>query len=91
LIVLPDIQQVASRVAFGQLEDVLYMSPAGPITALDVMYGYGKAIEAGNHFMAHKTAFTAQTLGQKIQDAGFIDIKTGSDQTFNLWVMALKK
>jgi ubiquinone/menaquinone biosynthesis C-methylase UbiE len=91
LITLPDIQSVAKHVAFGNLEEVLYISPAGPITALDVMYGFGKRIEEGHHFMAHKTAFTAQTLGQKIAAAGFVNVKVHSDPVFNLWASANKK
>ncbi len=68
---VPDLQGVAALVAQGGLEDTLYMSNVGPITPLDVIYGYGAAIAAGNHFMAHRTGFTAQTLGRALQAAGF--------------------
>jgi hypothetical protein len=43
-------------------EDVLFVSPAGPITALDLIYGYRPMIEA-SPYMAHHTGFTSQSLG----------------------------
>src|SRR5204863_5017409 len=44
---VPDLQSVIQRVVESKmdLEDVLYVSASGPITALDVIYGYGKEIE----------------------------------------------
>ena len=67
----PDIQQVAEQVAQGKLLDTLYTSSAGPITPLDIMFGHGKSIAAGNYYMEHHTAFTLDTLKQACLDAGF--------------------
>lgn len=54
------------------LEDELYRSPAGPISTLDVLYGYGAEIESsGNNFYAHKTGFSARNLYQALLEAGF--------------------
>jgi SAM-dependent methyltransferase len=54
------------------LEDVLYTSPAGPITVRDVCYGYGKEIEqSGVDFYAHKTGFTYKSLSRALMAAGF--------------------
>ena len=54
------------------LEDELYRSAVGPITVLDVIYGYGKEIESsGNDFFAHKTGFTPRSLHQVLQKAEF--------------------
>jgi SAM-dependent methyltransferase len=86
---LPDLKAVATHVAHGRLEDALYTSPAGPITALDIVYGYGLDIAAGNHFMAHRTGFTAETLAKKLQQAGFGDINVLSKE-LNLWAGAVK-
>ncbi len=55
------------------LEDTLYTSPSGPITVLDVIYGYGRQIEAsGVGFYAHKTGFSNKTLIRVLKDAGFV-------------------
>ena len=77
LIRCPDIQRVAEEVAKGNLEGVLYTAPAGPITALDVMYGFGRALVQGRHAWSHKTAFTAETLGRKLVAAGFQQVRVG--------------
>jgi SAM-dependent methyltransferase len=76
MILVPDIQIAAEAVAEGNLEDSpLYISPAGPIAAIDMFYGFRKAIASGNYYMAHNTAFTAKSLSDKIQQAGFRDLE----------------
>ncbi len=70
----PDIMSVLKHVAQSGMDlgDVLYQSAAGPITAHDVVYGYGKEIElSGQDFYAHKTGFTAKSLRSALQRAGF--------------------
>lgn len=74
----PDIQIPAKAAANGRLEATLYESDAGPITALDMLYGYGVAIARGEHYMAHRTAFTRATLTRKLVDAGFVDVRVVS-------------
>lgn len=54
------------------VEDVLYESPAGPISVLDVLYGLGTEIErSGQDFFAHKTGFTEKSLIRIMQKNGF--------------------
>lgn len=84
LLTMPNIQQVGYYIASGKLESTIYTSPAGPITALDIMYGMGTHIAAGNTYMAHKTAFTAETLGRKLKNAGFRNVRVQRDG-LNLW------
>lgn len=71
---VPDLRSVMQRcVADGlDVEDVLYVSPAGPITVRDVLYGWADQIEkSGVDFYAHKTGFTATSLTKVLQHAGF--------------------
>ena len=71
---VPDPQSVMRRFVRDDMDigDVLYVSPAGPITVRDVIYGWGKEIEtSGQDFFAHKTGFTAKSLRQALIDAGF--------------------
>jgi hypothetical protein len=71
---VPDVAEVMRVVSERRLDidDVLYQSPAGPITAHDVLYGYGREIErSGNDFFAHKTGFTPRKLSRAIHAAGF--------------------
>ncbi len=54
------------------IDDILYQSPAGPITVLDVLYGYGVEIErSGKEYFAHKTGFTRKSLVATLARAGF--------------------
>lgn len=89
ILTLPDIQKVAEYVAQGNLEESLYVSAAGPIAAIDILYGLRPAIESGNHFMAHRTAFTGDSLSQKLQEAGFDKVEI-SKEDLNLWALAHK-
>ncbi len=91
LITLPDIQKVAEQVATGNLEDPLYFTGGGaPIAAIDILYGWGTSIRDGNHYMAHLTAFTAESLQQKLIAAGFQDVVV-SREDLNLWAKAYKR
>jgi len=88
-VVVPDIGEVMRRVVTQgiDVEDILYQSHLGPITVLDVLYGYGRQIEAsGKDFFAHKTGFTERSLQNALLAAGFTHIHIG---TGNLDVVAL--
>ena len=90
LIAIPDLQRVAEHVASDRLEDVLYESPAGPISPIDIIYGHRSFIAAGNLFMAHKTGFTARTIGQHLSRTGFTSVTVNRDDKFNIWARAEK-
>jgi protein O-GlcNAc transferase len=90
LVTVPDIQQVAAHVATGNLEEPLYISPAGPIAAVDILYGLGTSIANGNHYMAHRTAFTSDTLYSKLLEAGFINVEVWKGHNLDLWAKAYK-
>jgi len=89
---VPDIQAVMrATVQRGlDVEDVLYQSPAGPITVADVVYGWGLEIErSGNDFFSHKNGFTEKSLLKALNQAGFA--KTYLAQAgFELGALAFK-
>lgn len=89
LVTMPDLQQLAHYIAADKLDDEIYVSPIGPITTLDCVFGYGKAIAGGNPFMAHKTGFTATSLRRRLEEAGFVDVTTWTNP-FSLWAEAHK-
>jgi len=89
LVTLPDIQTVAGFVARGDLEEAIYDSPAGPITPIDIMYGLRSSMAKGNLFMAHRTAFTAKSLGDNLREVGFSNIRI-SREWIDLWGVAYK-
>ena len=71
LIRLPDLQEVARHVAAGKLEEPLYISPVGPITPLDILYGHRPSLASGNAFKSPRTGFTSTTLAAALINAGF--------------------
>jgi SAM-dependent methyltransferase len=77
-IVVPNVGQLICEMVEHKidLDDVLYMCPAGEITPLDVLFGWGREIEgSGEPFFAHKTGFTARRLHRCLETAGFKDVK----------------
>ena len=88
LVTMPDLQRAAELVAQDRLDEPAYLSPAGPIAPLDMLFGHGAAIAAGNHFMAHRTGFTARTLEGALRRAGFGMVRVVRDESFALWATA---
>ena len=91
LITCPDLQAVAALIAEGKLEEPAYVSPAGPIAALDMVYGHRASLARGNLFMAHRTGFTQRSLAQQLIAGGFARASVQRDVPhFNLWAVAWK-
>src|SRR5262249_39101138 len=88
LIIVPDLEIVASLVVEGKLEDIVGQSPAGPIAPIDILYGYRPALKEGYYFMAHRTGFTLKTLSTHIGNAGFYAGVVRSRATRELWAEA---
>ena len=88
LITLPDMQQVARYIAEDKAEEAILMTNKGPITPLDVLYGFRPFLANGNLFMAHNFGFTASTLRAALAHAGFKEISVEPDDEFNLWAIA---
>lgn len=77
---VPDVAEVMQTAVAKKLDigDVLYVSPAGPITVCDVIYGFGAEIErSGNDFFAHKTGFTQKSLTTALLASGFRFVFSG--------------
>jgi hypothetical protein len=91
LIRLPDLQELARHVAEGRLEDALYMSPVGPITPLDMLYGHRLSLESGTAISAPRTGFTSATIAGALITAGFGAAMVQRDpSTFSLTAIAFR-
>lgn len=89
---VPDLLEVMKAVVERGLglEDTLYEAPSGPIIVRDVIYGYQRQIEqSGNHFFAHKTGFTEETLTKTLTGNGFpyVFSDTGNNEIMALAFM----
>ena len=90
---VPDIAQVIAMVQHNQLDldDVLYISPAGPIAAHDVIYGLQtEIVSSGQDFYAHKTGFTHKSLRKFLTEGGFRHIFTVDDEPLAVHAFAFK-
>ena len=92
VITCPDLQSVSALIADDELTEPAYDYPAGPIAAIDILYGFRKSIERGNHFMAHKCGFTRKVLHGTLQAAGFKSIGSlaRGHPFYDLWAVAAK-
>jgi SAM-dependent methyltransferase len=88
VVLCPDMLQLAQAVIEGKLETMLYNSPAGPIRTIDILYGHQPSIEAGNHYMAHRMAFTSETLAARLLGAGFASVVVLRDRACGLHAVA---
>ena len=91
VITCPDVTSVCQAVVDGKFLDPLYESPAGPISAIDILWGHRAAIADGNQYMAHKCGFTLSALKGLMFQAGFKSTFGGARPgAFDLWVIGLK-
>jgi len=91
IVICPDLQAVCQLVAEGKLLETAYVSPAGPIAPLDMIYGFRGSTQKGNHFMAHKCGFTRDVLFSVLQSSGFKSVGgLTRSEIFALCVVARK-
>lgn len=77
VVFVPDLEGVSAT------EDVVYESPCGPITGLDMIYGKGSYLEE-SPFMAHHSGFVSATLAKTLSDAGFRNVGVLRVPRYNL-------
>jgi len=92
VITCPDLKSVAALIADDKLTEPAYVSPAGPIAPLDILYGHRPAMAAGNLYMAHRCGFTQKVLQGTLLAAGFKHVATmrRGAPAFDLWALASK-
>ena len=92
IIACPDLQSVAALIAEDKLLDPAYVSPAGPITPLDILFGHRSSMQQGNLYMAHHVGFTQKVLAGTLKSAGFGAVLTiRRPEKFDLWAFAMKQ
>jgi SAM-dependent methyltransferase len=83
----PDLEAAASLIVEHGTDYVAYQSPAGPVTPLDMLFGYAPSIARGNVNMSHKTGFTSARLGKLLAEANFTEVMV-KQETLELWALA---
>lgn len=77
VIFVPDLEDVRPT------EEVLMVSPAGPIAGLDMFFGHRPQL-AGRPHMAHHTGFVSETLEAALTEAGFSRVTIKRCHNYNL-------
>jgi protein O-GlcNAc transferase len=83
IVFVPDLEGVQAT------DEVLFDSPAGPISGLDLLYGFRPALEAQPH-MAHRTGFVVATLVDALENAGFSSVAGKRLPHYNMMGAAIK-
>jgi SAM-dependent methyltransferase len=81
--VVPNIENVKPT------EEPVYWCEVGPITGLDMIYGYQKYLPQ-NPYMAHKSGFMRDTFAAVFKRAGFNLFRVDVHSEWNLFGVAIK-
>jgi len=93
VVTCPDLKSVCALIADDKLTEPAYVSPAGPIAPIDILYGHRPQMAAGNLFMAHRCGFTQRALDGPRRSNGFVTVASicrGTAPYFDLWAVASK-
>lgn len=85
---VPDLEVVAEYILKGMINTTVYISDAGPVTPLDMIYGF-KYYTKRNPFMEHKCGFTVNSLIDALRSARFGQV-TGRRYGFDVQAVAAK-
>jgi ubiquinone/menaquinone biosynthesis C-methylase UbiE len=83
IIFVPDLTDVKPT------NEVLFESPAGGITGLDLIYGFNK-VSQEKPYMRHLTGFLPETLNQSLEEAGFNQVTVNRLSMFNMMGVGVK-
>ncbi|TXF13728.1 class I SAM-dependent methyltransferase [Pelomicrobium methylotrophicum] len=85
----PDLQAAAEMIAADRIDEVAYISPAGPVTPFDIVFSYRPFVERAPQTMSHKCGFTVRTLSTAMREAGFPAVFAFRRPAhFDLWCLA---
>jgi SAM-dependent methyltransferase len=89
-IIVPDLQAIAGHIVADKLHEVMYQSPAGPITAHDIVFGFGPALARGHTSMAHRCGFTPTMLLKRLNETAFAEVVVRRRPSLELAAVARK-
>jgi predicted SAM-dependent methyltransferase len=83
IVFVPDLEGIKAT------NEVVYESTAGPITGLDMIYGFTKMTK-DNHYMRHLTGFVSFTLSGLLTKTGFTKVTIKKLNNFSLMGVGVK-
>ncbi len=91
ILTCPDLQALGERLSSGDIDTPLYASSSGPVSPIDVLYGFRPSMKSGNLYMAHHTGFTLKSLAAACTAAGFTGfVGLRRPKRYDLWGLATK-
>lgn len=92
VVICADIQDACAMITQDGLLNTAYESPAGPVTPLDILYGFRPALAAGRLEYACRCGFTAKVLMSSLAQSGFGTVWSSRNQkTFSMAAIATKQ
>jgi len=88
IILVPNLKSLGKQISKGTIHQPVYVSPGGPITPMDMLYG-GVHLSKDNDFMYHKTGFTpeyASLLLTELKINGYVN-----ELEHSLFILITKK
>ena len=90
--VCSDLKAISAVIMAQGVSGTVYESPAGPITALDLVFGHQDSLKQGLFSMAHRSGFTLESLIAAFEQAGFASVRgLARVGQCDVWVIASKK
>ena len=90
-VMVPDLQKVAEYIVQDRMHEVIYQSPAGPVTVHDMIYGYGAYLAQGRSGMAHRCGFTPGLMLRALRGAPFAEVVLRRRPNHELAAVASKR
>lgn len=91
IVTCPDLQALGERLASGDIDSPLYESPAGPVSPIDILYGFRPSMARGNLYMAHHTGYTVKSMRNVCAEAGFAHLVAARRPSkHDLWILVTK-
>ena len=82
-LMVPDFRLACEWIGAGRADETVYISPAGPITPLDMVFGF-RPWTKENEWQRHRTGFTLQRLNRALAAAGFKKYYSQQGAAFDL-------
>ena len=76
LLTCADLQTACQLIADDKFLEPAYESPAGPISPIDILYGFRPAVAAGHMNFANHCGFTSKALIGTLAQVGFASVWT---------------
>jgi hypothetical protein len=79
---VPNIQEPCRIIGEGRADEILYHSPGGAVTSLDMLYGQHEHVRRSGIFMSHKNGFTQHSLQMLLEEINFkkISVRISDDK-----------